>query len=268
MEINENLVEEQQNVSVPENTEPPAEQSNEPEKQQKIYTQDEFDAAVGKKKSRWEAKRNRDEERRNEKHNAIMSILKAGTGKETEEDIIEYLKEFYGKQGAAVTPTSPPGYSEKETAILAESEAREIIQAGAEEVAEELERLAALGPDRMTPREKEVFRHLAAHKNAEARTAQLRSLGIPREVYESQEFQSFAGLFNASTPARTIFDLYQKQQPKNQVETVGSVKNTGTPENGVKDFYTPEEARKFTVDDYNKNPELWKKVNESRLHWK
>ena len=267
MEINENLAEEQQNAAMSENAEHTAEQSNEPQQEEKLYTQKEFDAAVGKKKSRWEAKRNRDEERRFEKHNAIMSILKAGTGKETEDEVIEHLKEFYGSHGAIGAPKAAPSYSEKETAILAESEAMEIIQAGEEEVAEELERLAALGPAKMTAREKEIFRHLATHKQTEAQAAQLRSLGIPKEVYESSEFRNFAGMFNTSTPVRMIFDLYQKQQPKKQVETVGSVKNTGTPENGVKDFYTPDDVDKLTPKDYD-NPVVMQRVRESMLRWR
>ena len=267
MENNENLAEEQQNAAKSENAEHTAEQSNEPQQEEKLYTQKEFDAAVGKKKSRWEAKRNRDEERRFEKHNAIMSILKAGTGKETEDEVLEHLKEFYGSQGAATAAKSVPNYSEKETAILAESEAMEIIHAGEEEVAEELERLAELGPARMTPREKEVFRHLASHKQSEAQTAQLRSLGIPKEVYESKEFKEFAGMFAASTPVRTIFDLYQKQQPQKQVERIGSVKNTGAPENGVKDYYAPEDVDKLTQKDYD-DPIVMKRVRESMLRWK
>ena len=265
MENNENLVE-QESVQTPENVENPTEQITEPEQQKKTYTQEEFDAAVGKKKARWEAKNKRETEKRYEKANTILSILKAGTGKESEDEIIEHLQGFYGNQTPAAAYL-PPQYSEKETTILAAAEAREIIQAGEDEVAEELERLASLGPAKMNAKEKEIFRQLAMHKQTEAQTAQLRSLGIPKEVYESKEFKEFAGMFAASTPVRTIFDLYQKQQPQKQIETAGSVKNTGAPENGVKDYYTPEDVDKLTQKDYD-DPIVMKRVRESMLRWK
>lgn len=265
MENNENLGVEQIPVETPENVENPTEQIESPEQEQKIYTQKEFDAAVGRKKSRWEAKSKRDYEKRYEKHDAIISILKAGTGKQTEDEIIEHLKGFYGNQ--LPSTAAAPSYSEKDALTLGEYDAREIIQAGEEEVTEELERLAAIGPAGMTAREKEAFRHLAMHKQEETQAAQLRSLGIPKEVYTSQEFRDFAGMFNASTPVRTIFDLYQKQQPQKQVETVGSVKNTGTPENGVKDFYTPDDVDKLTPKDYD-NPVVMQRVRESMLRWR
>lgn len=266
MENNENLGAEQLPVETPENVENPTEQITEPEQPQKIYTQEEFDAAVGKKKSRWESKSKRDTERQYAKANTIISMLKAGTGKQTEDEIIEHLKGFYGNL-PPVEAQVPSQYSERETEILAEAEARDIIQAGEEEIAEELERLAALGPAGMNAREKEVFRHLATHKQTESQAAQLRSLGIPKEVYESKEFKAFAGMFAASTPARTIYDLYQKQQPQKPVETVGSVKNTGAPENGVKDFYTPEDVDKLTAKDYD-NPVIMKRVRESMFRWR
>jgi hypothetical protein len=48
---------------------------------------------------------------------------------------------------------------------------------------------------------------------------------------------------------------------------MGSMKSTPS-DNGVKDFYTPEEARSFTVEDFNKNPALYKAVEKSMLKWK
>jgi hypothetical protein len=48
---------------------------------------------------------------------------------------------------------------------------------------------------------------------------------------------------------------------------MGSVKNT-TVESAVKDYYSPEEARKFSLDDLMKNPKLRKSIEESMEKWK
>lgn len=272
MENNENPATEQVQVANPaaeavqNPTADPAQNPPAGAQDEKRYTQKEVDSIVGNKKARWEAKSKRDNARQLEKHNELVEVLKAGTGKENIDDIITHLRGFYN-QPAAAAPASTP-YSERDIGILARAEAEDIIKAGTDEVDEELERLTALGKDGMTAREKEVFRVLATHKQSEARTLELSALGIPKEVYESEAFLQFAGKFAAATPAREVYDLYQKMQNAETYTTPGSVKNTGTADDGVKDFYTPEEAAKFTVKDFNDNPKLWQKVNESRMRWK
>ena len=41
-----------------------------------------------------------------------------------------------------------------------------------------------------------------------------------------------------------------------------------TTNNDVKDFYTFEEASKFTIEDFNKNPKLYEAVERSSYKWK
>ena len=48
---------------------------------------------------------------------------------------------------------------------------------------------------------------------------------------------------------------------------MGSLKNTTQKDSGVKDFYTRDEALKFTKEDFDKNPELFKAVEKSMLRW-
>ena len=61
--------------------------------------------------------------------------------------------------------------------------------------------------------------------------------------------------------------MYSKFKPKPEVETIGSMKNTASTDTGVKDFYTRDEALKFTRKDFDKNPELFKAVERSMLKW-
>jgi hypothetical protein len=56
-------------------------------------------------------------------------------------------------------------------------------------------------------------------------------------------------------------------QPKKDVRTAGSMTNTNAPDNGVKDFYTRDEALQFTKKDFDKNPALFKAVEQSMHKW-
>lgn len=264
MEKNENPAIEQENPAVAEPAVEAAQQVPTETQDEKLYTQKDVDGIVGAKKSRWEARSKRENEKAMAKHNELVEVLKAGTGKEDIDDIITHLRGFYNQPAAAPAPSS---YSDRDIGILAQAEAADLINAGSDEVEEELERLSALGKDGMTAREKEVFRLLATHKQSEARTQELAALGIPKEVYQSEAFLQFAGKFAAATPVREVYDLYQKTHNTENYTPPGSVKNVGA-DDGVKDFYTPEEAAKFTVKDFNDNPKLWQRVNESRLRWK
>jgi len=59
---------------------------------------------------------------------------------------------------------------------------------------------------------------------------------------------------------------YILQQNNNQ-SLHGSAKTTVT-NNEVKEFYTPEEARKFTEEDFIKNPKLEEVIERSMQLWK
>ena len=68
---------------------------------------------------------------------------------------------------------------------------------------------------------------------------------------------------------KTIYELYTKTQPKKEIKTIGSMKSTkATDDNGVQDFYSFEEASKFTKADFDKNPALFKAVQASIPKWK
>jgi hypothetical protein len=49
---------------------------------------------------------------------------------------------------------------------------------------------------------------------------------------------------------------------------MGSMKNTDTGENGVKDYYSFEEASKFTKAEFDKNPALYDAVVKSMSKWR
>ena len=256
MEENKNLVTEE----VTENTEQTAEQT---QQAVKTYTQEEVDAIVGKKKARTEAKIRKEYA---SKYGNLIDTLKVGTGKESVDEINDTLRDFYESRGIKIN--KKPEYSAEDIEILAKADADGIIRLGLEEVVEEVDRLADIGAEHMTAREKAVFKVLAKHRQNEERNAELKKIGVTDEVYNSKEFRDFQSKFNSNTPIADVYDIYLKTQPKKEIKTMGSMKNNVSSDTGIKDFYTRDEALQFTRKDFDKNPELFKAVERSMLKWK
>lgn len=251
---NENLMTEQ--------VETTAEQPSEVVEQPRVYSQEEVDAIVGKRLARKEAKIRKEYDR---KYGQLEDVLKAGTGKESVEEMTETFKDFYQKKG--IKMPEKPAYSAKDIEVLARAEADDIIRAGFDEVVEEVDRLAQIGASNMSAREKAVFKALAEHRQSAERANELAQIGVTEDVYGSAEFKDFAGKFNPNTSIKDIYDIYSKTKPKKEYKTMGSMKNSDSGDNGVKDFYTVEEARRFTKKDYDKNPALFAAVEKSMLKW-
>lgn len=229
----------------------------------KMYSQDEVDAIVGKAKARAKAKIEKDYQR---KYGRLEGVLKAGTGKESIEEMSDTFEEFYRKKGITI-PTEPT-YSAKEIDVLARAEAQDIINAGFDDVVEEVDRLTAVGAANMTAKEKAMFKVLAEHRQNAERVAELKKLGVTEDVYNSKEFNDFAGMFRHDIPITEVYKQYAKNQPKKEIKSMGSMKNNNSGDNGVKDFYTRDEALKFTKKDFDENPALFAAVEKSMLKWK
>lgn len=253
MENNENFVAEQ----VTENVEQTTEQTP------KTYTQEEVDAIVGRRLARQQDKLRKEYDR---EYGDLVGVLEAGTGKKGVGELTGTFKEFYSKKGIQIP--EKPRYSDSDIEVLAKAEAEDIIRAGFEEVVDEVERLTSLGAERMSPREKAVFRVLAEHRQNTERGQELSRIGVTEEIYNSPDFKAFAGKFNSGTPVKDIYDIYAKTQPKKNIRTPGSMSNHDSADSGVKDFYTVEEARRFTRADFDKNPALFAAVEKSMQKWK
>jgi len=253
MENNENFVADQ----VTENVEQTTEQTP------KTYTQEEVDAIVGKRIARTKAKIEKDYQR---KYGDLEDVLRTGTGKDDVGEITDTFRKFYQSKG--IQFPEKPMYSPKDIETLAKAEAEDIIRSGYEDVVEEVDRLTEVGFDNMTAREKAVFKALAEHRQATERSRELSKIGVTEEVYNSADFKNFAGKFNPNTSISDIYDIYRKTQEKKEYRTMGSMKNLETGDNGVKDFYSVEEARRFTKADYDKNPALFAAVQKSMTKWR
>lgn len=257
MTENENLVTEE----VAENAEQTAEETP------KTYTEAEFNAkldeVLGKKIARKEAKIRKEYE---SKYRDLEDVLKAGTGKQSVDEITDTFKKFYTSKGIKM-PTKPD-YSAQDIETLARADADEIIRSGYDEVVEEVDRLTELGAARMNAREKAMFKVLAEHRQNTEKGKELAKIGVTEDVYNSTDFKNFQSKFNPNTPIKDIYDIYAKTQPKKEFKTMGSMKNSTGTEGAVKDFYSYEEAMKFTKKDFDNNPELLKAVEASMTKWK
>ena len=175
------------------------------------------------------------------------------------------FKGFYESKG--FTFPEQHSYSDRDNEILARAEAKEIIDMGYDEVVEEVDRLASLGVENMTPRDKAYFKELAEYRKNTERQGELSKIGVSEDVYNSKEFQDFASKFNSSTPIADIYNIYNKTQPKKEFKPMGSMTNKTSEDGTVKDFYTRDEALQFTKADFDKNPALYKAVQESMHKW-
>ena len=222
----------------------------------KTYTQEEVDSIVGKAKARARAKIEKDYQR---KYGSLEEVLKAGTGKESVEEMTDTFAEFYRKKGINIP--QKPTYSAKDIDVLAKAEAQEIINAGYDDVVEEVDRLTAVGAANMTAREKALFKVLAEHRQSAERGRELNKIGVTEDVYNSKEFRDFAGKFNSTTPIQDIYDIYSKtMKPRREIKTMGSMKQSQ--DNGAKDYYTPEEIERLTMKDLD-DPKVWEAVRRS-----
>lgn len=233
----------------------------------KVYTEAEFNErlakAIEKKMARREAKIHKEYQK---KYGDLENVLKAGTGKDNVEEITGTFKEFYESNGVRIP--KQPQYNSNDIEVLARADADEIINSGMDDVIEELDRLTELGVTKMSAREKAMFKQLADYHKTTTQIQDLEKIGVTKEVYTSKEFKDFASKFSTSTPITEIFNIYNKMQPQKPIQTAGSMKSTQQEDNGVKDFYTVEEARAISRKELDKNPKLYEAVVRSMQKWK
>ncbi len=254
MENNENFVTEvTENVETTPTEESVVKQVETPA--EKTYTQSEMDEIIGKRLARNSAKIEKKYER---KYGELEEVLRIGTGKESVEEITDSFKKFYVSKGMKLP--EKPSYTDRDIEVLAKAEADDIIRLGYEDVVEEVERLTELGVANMTAREKAYFKVLAEHRQNTERQNELSKIGVTEDVYNSKEFQDFAGKFNSTTHIADIWNIYRKTLPKKEVKPMGSMKQSF--ENKEKDYYSPEDIDRLTEDDL-KNPKVWEAVRRS-----
>lgn len=260
METSENVVEQTTEQTV-EGT-PAAETQVE----EKRYSDEELDRIVAKRIARKEAKIRKEYEDKFASYKEAEHVLNAGLGTSDIKEATTNLKNFYSEKGIDI-PQYQPSFNDDDMKVLASNEAQKIIEYGYDEVVDEVNRLAEKGVDNMTPREKLVFTQLAEYRRSEEDKKELAQIGVGESALQDSDFIEFAKDLNPRLSTREKYERYLKYKPKPQVETIGSMKNATDPGTGVKDFYTREEALKFTKADLDKNPDLVTAIERSMQSW-
>jgi len=233
-------------------TEPTTEEVSEPVK---TYTDAEVDEIVKKKLYRQEQKFNK----QMSAYKKAEAVLNAGLGTSNIEEATNNLADFYKNKGITI-PDYQETRSEHEIEILAKDDAKTIIDSGYEDIVEETDRLAQIGFENMTKRDKIMFQELAREREKIESEKAAAELGISKEEIDSEEFRSFTEKLNPNLSIKEKYDMYSKMKPRKVENKMGSMKNGAS--SLVKDYYSPEEIARLTEEDLN-NPQVWKAVRRS-----
>jgi hypothetical protein len=258
----ENLVTEVTENVEPITTEETVEQAVEPEK---VYTEEEFNnklnEVVGKRIARKEAKIRKEYDR---KYGELENVLRAGTGFNGVDEMTSAFKEHYSKKG--VQFAEEPKYTDRDIEVLARAEADDVIKLGLDEVIDEINRYADIGIENLNPREKATLKMLAEHQDKEEKRKELARLGVEEDLLNSADFKEFSSKFSSKTPIADIVDIYNKTKPKKEIKPMGSIKSN-VMDTGVKEYYSPDEAKRFTQKEINENPALVEAIERSMKKW-
>lgn len=239
------------------NTEPTTEEVSEPVK---TYTDAEVDEMVKKKLFRQKQKLDREYNKELSKYKRAEEVLNAGLGTSNIEDATNSLADFYKEKGITI-PEHHETLSEDDIETLAIRDANLIIEDGYEDIVKETDRLAELGMDNMSKREKTIFKMLANERSKIENEKEIAELGISKEEIESEAFKEFSKKLNPSLSLKEKYEMYSQTKPKKIENKMGSMKNGAT--SVVKEYYSPEEIAKLTEDDLN-IPGVYEAVRRSQ----
>lgn len=216
------------------------------------FTKEQVDEMIAKKLARKEAKIRKEYDK---KYGRLENVLKAGTGEDDLEVMTDTFTDFYTKKGIQIPST--PNYSDREMQILADAEANDIISSGYDEIVEEVDRLADIGVDNMTPQDKLIFSKLAKERTRIESEKELASIGVTKL---DDDFKDFADKLNPNLSLTEKYKMYTEMYPKKKVEQMGSMKSGQMDK--VKGHYTNEEIKRMTLDDLD-DPDVWDAVRKS-----
>ena len=262
-DVTEN-VEEQTTEEIVEGTTEPTEETTEKVEEisepVKTYTDAEVDEIVKKKLYRQEQKLNREFNKQLSSYKRAEEVLNAGLGTSNIEEATDNLSKFYQEKGIKI-PEHHEERTDHEIEVLARDDANTIIDSGYEDIVEEVDRLAEIGIDNMSKRDKIMFQLLANEREKIENEKELAELGVPKSEVESDEFKAFTKKLNPSLSLKEKYEMYSQTKPKKVENKMGSMKNGAT--SVVKDYYSPEEIAKLTEEDLD-NPQVWAAVRRSQ----
>lgn len=219
----------------------------------KFYTDEEIKNLKLRYGERVETKIRKEYDR---KYGNLENVLRAGTGEDDIDKITDAFTNFYEtKKGIQIPKT--PQLSDRQIEVLANDEANVIIEAGYDEIEDELNRLSDIGFDNMTKSDKVIFLKLKQEADRITNEKELKSIGVTELP---DDFKDFAKKFSSELSMKEKYEMYTKLNPKKEVKPIGSMKSGQM--NTVKDHYTEDEIARLSLDDLN-DPQVWEAVRRS-----
>ncbi len=225
------------------------------------FSQEEVDRMLQARLSRQERK----SQKEIDKYKNIYETLSHVTGIKEVEDLKGFLQKFYKDQGLNF-PSSQNSLTERDEIILGRAYAEEIIASGMEEMMEVLDELSK--KKELSVKEKTIKDIIGMRVAMNDGSKELSKLGVDISILEDEDFINFAKRCRTDMGLVDIYKFYKQVNKEEiaQVKPVGQLKEKSL--NNKKDFYSKEEASRFTDADYKKNPKLIDLVMDSMTKWR
>lgn len=215
------------------------------------------------------------EKEKMEKANAPLlqmeTVLTKQLGATDRDDLVKKLSDFYN-----VDISNNSGkLTERQEKILAKADAEDIKSLGYNEMVLEANRIASIPRDQRTIHDSVVFDSLARELTEQKEKKELNEKGYDLAILEDGKFKDFRKKLNYETSIAEAVDMFNLLNKGKSIEdkpkpikpaSAGSTKSNVT-QTQLKDFYTYDEAMHFSKSDFDKNPELYKRVQDSMCKW-
>lgn len=249
----------------------------------KIYSEQELNARLEAQRKeinennqnawniRWKNEKGRIEEN-NAKKDELVDLMMRKTDSKSLDELLDTSYANYGEERPKNTRVNL-----KDDEVLGKHDASEILSLDFDLIKEEADRLGSISRStREDVTYKELTKYIEERSHKEKIKKEIQDNGIDEKILEDKEFLGFAENFKEGVSIKTIYDTYSKtktpvveDKPKvnNKPFSAGSMKNNYT-ESVIKDYYSFEEAKTLTREDYRRNPKLIDIVNESSKSWR
>lgn len=243
--------------------------TQEPKKEEKTYTQKDIDEIVSQTKAKVARRYRKEEASKLSKSKQLENTIRAGLGLTDDDDVLSKVRDFYREQGIDIPDISTENNRDEEK--LGKADADEYIDMyDDKEIEERAEELAIKQKKgKTTARENAEFFRLGEYLTAKLEEKELKESGIDTNILHDKEFKAFADKFKTGTKISDVYKMWEKlngeteEKPKKPAST-GSSQST-VPDSKIKERYTSEEIDKLTSKDLD-NPTIFKRVMESLKH--
>jgi hypothetical protein len=199
-----------------------------------------------------------DRERKEElsKYQELAYLTQQGLKAESLDDTLKKSREFYGKQGITYIPNN------NDDEIIGKAYAEEIISEAdsLQELEDTAKKLSS--KSNLSNREQVILDNLSSEINSRKRIAELQSIGVTEDEYNSSEFKAFEKKFSKDTPITEVYEIYKKNTNVKPLANPGSMKSV--PGNEKKDFITEAEYDKMSEKEIEENLDL---IHKSMAKW-